>query len=145
MDQAFAQVIDNCSLPRRDQGGTWITADMKAAYIELHRRRYAHSLEIWRQGELVGGIYGVAIGQSFFGESMFSKADNASKVALVYLAGQLKQWGFGFIDCQMVTQHLITMGAKTITRPHFQRLLMHYTKGNSTPSPWRLSWAYSEG
>jgi len=142
MDTAFAQVIEQCSLPRRDQGGTWITQDMKRAYIELHRQQWAHSLEIWQNKKLVGGIYGVAIGRAFFGESMFSRVDNASKVALVALANQLQEWHFGFVDCQMETTHLRSMGARPVSRERFKQLLLDYTGVSAVRSPWQLHWSY---
>ena len=142
MDKAFATVIERCSQPRRLQGGTWITAAMKQAYIELHQQGIAHSLEVWQEQKLVGGIYGVAIGRAFFGESMFSQADNASKVALVALAKQLELWQFGFIDCQMETEHLQSMGARSLPRKDFKELLMHYTGVSAVRSPWQLSWSY---
>ena len=142
MDRAFSEVIEQCSLPRRDQGGTWITQAMKLAYAELHRRGVAHSLEVWRDGLLVGGIYGVAVGRAFFGESMFSRMDNMSKIALIALAGQLNAWKFGFIDCQMETSHLYSMGAETLSKPHFKELLMHYTGLESIAGPWQLQWHF---
>ncbi len=144
LDTTFDQVIHACSLPRREGGGTWITDEMKNAYIALHHRQVAHSLEVWDDDKLVGGVYGVAIGKAFFGESMFSKVDNASKVALVYLAGQLKKWGFGFIDCQMETDHLARMGAAPVARAQFQALLMNYTGVSMARAPWTLDWSYPE-
>lgn len=119
MDQAFAQVIQHCSEPRRGQTGTWITSEMTSAYGRLHRMGYAHSVESWHAGELAGGLYGVAIGRVFFGESMFSRINDASKVALVALTEQLTHWNFFFIDCQMRTNHLLSMGAQEIPRRTF--------------------------
>ena len=142
LDKAFAEVVNACAEPRREQGGTWITEDMHKAYVELHNRGYAHSLEVWQSGELVGGIYGVAIGRAFFGESMFSRVDNASKIALVALAGQLQEWQFGFLDCQMDTSHLRSMGARNLSREEFKVLLLNYTKQDAVSSPWHLSWSY---
>lgn len=142
MDTAFDQVIQACSLPREEGGGTWITEEMKTAYQQLHHLHIAHSLEVWFEDQLVGGIYGVCIGKAFFGESMFSKVTNASKVALVYLSGQLNHWGFGFIDCQMETDHLASMGAKPISRSQFQQLLLDYTGVSTDSSKWTLDWRY---
>jgi leucyl/phenylalanyl-tRNA---protein transferase len=115
-DQAFADVIRACAAPRSYAVDTWITSPMQVAYLELHQRGIAHSVEVWRDDELVGGLYGLAMGQLFFGESMFSRADNASKVGFVSLVEQLKNWGFVLIDCQMPTEHLLSLGAQTISR-----------------------------
>ena len=101
------------------QGGTWINEDMIAAYCELHRMGYAHSVETWMDGKLVGGLYGIAIGRMFYGESMFSHAGNASKIALAHLSRQLERWQFGMIDCQMNTPHLASLGAREIPRSEF--------------------------
>jgi leucyl/phenylalanyl-tRNA--protein transferase len=117
---------------------------MKIAYIDLHQRQIAHSLEIWQDQTLVGGIYGLAIGRAFFGESMFSRVANASKVALVSLAKQLQQWDFGFIDCQMQTTHLHSMGARTVPRHEFKKLLLHYTSCSTVDLPWQLSESTNE-
>jgi len=118
-DQAFASVIRACAAPRSYAAETWITSPMQDAYLELHRRGIAHSVEVWRDDELVGGLYGLAMGQLFFGESMFSRADNASKVGFVTLVEHLKDWGFVLIDCQMPTEHLLSLGAQTISRSEF--------------------------
>ncbi|WP_263142001.1 leucyl/phenylalanyl-tRNA--protein transferase [Pseudomonas sp. RIT-PI-AD] len=118
-DQAFPRVIAACAAPRTYADGTWITPEMQSAYIELHRRDLAHSVEVWREQELVGGLYGLAIGQLYFGESMFSRADNASKVGFVTLVEHLQAWGFVLIDCQMPTGHLISLGARSISRGEF--------------------------
>jgi len=118
-DQAFADVIRACAAPRSYAAETWITSPMQDAYLELHRRGIAHSVEVWRDNELVGGLYGLAMGQLFFGESMFSRADNASKVGFVTLVEHLKGWGFVLIDCQMPTEHLLSLGAQTISRSEF--------------------------
>jgi leucyl/phenylalanyl-tRNA--protein transferase len=119
MDTAFEQVIDACAAPRMPVGGTWITTEMRAAYCELHRRGHAHSLEVWRDGALVGGLYGVALGRVFFGESMFSRETDASKVALVTLAVQLRECGFTMIDAQLPNPHLDRMGAIAMPRTTF--------------------------
>lgn len=118
-DQAFADVIRACAAPRSYAAETWITSPMQDAYLELHRRGIAHSVEVWRDNELIGGLYGLAMGQLFFGESMFSRADNASKVGFVTLVEHLKNWGFVLIDCQMPTEHLLSLGAQTISRREF--------------------------
>jgi len=131
-DQQFAAVIQGCSGPRSYTNGTWITDNMQRAYLELHARGIAHSVEVWQDEELVGGLYGLAMGQLFFGESMFSRADNASKVGFVSLVEQLKATGFVLIDCQMPTQHLHSLGARSIARDEFSRYLArHLDQPNS--------------
>jgi leucyl/phenylalanyl-tRNA--protein transferase len=125
-DQEFAAVIRACSEPRVYADGTWITDSMQAAYIELHARGHAHSVEVWEGDELVGGLYGLAMGQLFFGESMFSRADNASKVGFATLVDHLKAWGFVLIDCQMPTQHLQSFGARSIARKIFADYLSNH-------------------
>ncbi|MCS6996797.1 MAG: leucyl/phenylalanyl-tRNA--protein transferase [Casimicrobiaceae bacterium] len=118
-DEAFAAVIHACAEPRPDQDGTWITPEMIAVYTELHRRGVAHSVEVWLGGELAGGLYGLALGRVFFGESMFARITDASKVALAHLVAQLERWGFGLIDCQQQTRHLASLGARPIARRVF--------------------------
>ena len=118
-DTAFEQVMRGCAAPRNGHHGTWILEDMIAAYCELHRLGYAHSVEVWRDQELVGGLYGIAIGHMFYGESMFSHVSNASKIALAHLARQFERWGLPMIDCQMNTSHLATLGAREIPRSEF--------------------------
>ncbi|MBX8490627.1 leucyl/phenylalanyl-tRNA--protein transferase [Pseudomonas cichorii] len=118
-DQDFAAVIQACAEPRSYANETWITRSMQEAYRELHRRGHAHSVEVWDQDTLVGGLYGLAMGQLFFGESMFSRADNASKVGFATLVERLNAWGFVLIDCQMPTQHLHSFGARSIPRQTF--------------------------
>lgn len=118
-DQAFDAVIDACAQPRDEDGGTWITAEMRAAYTRLHREGHAHSLEVWRDGALAGGVYGVAIGRAFFGESMFSRATDASKAGLVTLGRDLAARGFGLIDAQVPNPHLATLGAELWSRERF--------------------------
>lgn len=118
-DTAFEQVMRACAAPRPGQNGTWIQEDMIAAYCALHESGYAHSVEVRLDGILVGGLYGVAIGRMFYGESMFSRVNNASKVALAHLTGQLDRWQFGLIDCQMNTPHLASLGAREIPRAEF--------------------------
>lgn len=120
---AFADAIDACAAERRSLQGTWITADMRAAFIRLHALGWAHSVETWDKGELIGGIYGLGIGRVFFGESMFSARPNASKFALLGLARQLRAKGGELIDCQVVSRHLLTLGATTLPRREFVALL----------------------
>ncbi|MVW75877.1 leucyl/phenylalanyl-tRNA--protein transferase [Pseudomonas xionganensis] len=131
-DQAFGAVIRACAAPRSYAQDTWITTPMQQAYIELHRRGIAHSVEVWQDDKLVGGLYGLAMGRLFFGESMFSRADNASKVGFVTLVQQLKAWGFVLIDCQMPTQHLHSFGARAINRDSFSEHLRLYLDQPST-------------
>lgn len=122
-DKAFDRVIDACAGPRSYADGTWITDAMRQAYLQLHRLGHAHSVEVWQAGELVGGLYGLCIGQVFFGESMFSHVDNASKTAFAHLVPDLKRWGIRLIDCQMQTRHLASFGARAIDRRAFAELL----------------------
>lgn len=119
LDAAFEQVIAGCAAPRSDDAGTWITHEMQSAYLRLHHLGFAHSVEVWQESTLVGGLYGVAIGSQFFGESMFSKASNASKAALAILVEQLRRWGFALIDCQVANPHLESLGAIQIQRSDF--------------------------
>ncbi|MFN3580325.1 MAG: leucyl/phenylalanyl-tRNA--protein transferase [Pseudomonas sp.] len=125
-DRAFAEVISACAEPRDYTDATWITEEMQAAYCELHNLGIAHSVEAWRDGELVGGLYGLALGKVFFGESMFSRSSNASKAAFIHLVEQLEAWGFQMIDCQMPTEHLFSLGAQSISREDFLRRLQDY-------------------
>ncbi len=121
-DQDFAAVVDGCRDMRSDLG-TWITPEMSAAYVDLYRLGFAHSVECWRQGVLVGGLYGISLGRCFFGESMFSAVDNASKIALAVLCSRLRQLGFRMIDCQQTSDHLLSLGATEIPRERFCALL----------------------
>ncbi|QQE87007.1 leucyl/phenylalanyl-tRNA--protein transferase [Azotobacter chroococcum] len=132
LDRDFSAVIQACAGPRDYADGTWITPEMQAAYRELHRRGIAHSVEVWQNDNLVGGLYGLAIGQLFFGESMFSHVDNASKVGFATLVRRLEQWGFVLIDCQMPTQHLQSLGAHSISRSEFADYLKRYLDQPST-------------
>ncbi len=125
-DQDFAGVIQGCAGPRDYADGTWITDSMRTAYLELHCRGLAHSVEVWLDDELVGGLYGLAMGRLFFGESRFSHADNASKVGFATLVSKLCEWGFALIDCQMPTQHLHSFGARAIERREFADYLQRY-------------------
>jgi len=122
-DRAFDVVIEACAEPRKHQDGTWITTDMIEAYILLHELGVAHSVEVYIDDQLAGGIYGLALGRVFFGESMFSKREDASKLALVALCRQLHQWGFTLLDCQVANPHLLSMGAREISREKFERFL----------------------
>lgn len=133
-DTAFAEVIKACASPRKDHAGTWLTPEMQAAYNRLHNEGHAHSIETWYQGQLVGGLYGIAIGQVFFGESMFHIKTDASKVAFISLVQQLKDWGYQLIDCQAHTQHLVSLGAEEVSRSDFSALLHrhHHCKPHST-------------
>jgi leucyl/phenylalanyl-tRNA--protein transferase len=125
-DQNFEDVIKNCQkIDREDQPGTWITSKMLAAYIQLHKKGYAHSVEVWLENELVGGLYGISLGKVFFGESMFAKVSNASKFGFISLVNQLKQKGFLLIDCQQETKHLESLGANAIKRKDFIDILNH--------------------
>jgi leucyl/phenylalanyl-tRNA--protein transferase len=123
IDTAFEAVMRECAASRRDEPGTWISERMIRAYRRLHDAGYAHSVETWIDGELAGGLYGVAIGRAFFGESMFTRRTDASKVALVSLVRQLERWQFGLIDCQMRTEHLASFGAREISRREFVAML----------------------
>ena len=124
LDKAFEQVIKACSQPRKNgHEGTWLVEEMIDAYIELHALGIAHSVETWEGGRLVGGLYGISLGRSFFGESMFSRVSDASKAALVALAAHLAQHDFDLIDCQVTTDHLLNMGAKEIPRHLFLEIL----------------------
>jgi leucyl/phenylalanyl-tRNA---protein transferase len=139
MDEAFEEVISECAIargPRRD--GTWITAEMLAAYVDLHRAGYAHSVECWHDGTLAGGLYGLAMGRSFFGESMFSTHANASKVALAYLVAHAPVWGLSIIDCQVASPHLVSLGAREITRGDFLDLVEQGMRGGVRRGPWQM-------
>jgi leucyl/phenylalanyl-tRNA--protein transferase len=136
-DTAFEQVIDACaSLARPGQEGTWITGDMRAAYVELHEQGYAHSVEVFDGGRLVGGIYGVAIGRMFFGESMFSGESGGSKVALAALALRLAEWGWPLIDAQVENQHLMSLGAERWPRRDFVAQVKALTSQAAAPGSW---------
>jgi len=122
-DRAFAAVMDGCALPRPGQSGTWITPDMRQAYVELHRLGYAHSLEAWKGGDLAGGLYGLSLGNCFFAESMFRFENNASKAVLAVLAATLAEKKFTVIDCQVPSPHLAAWGARLIPRRRYLELL----------------------
>jgi leucyl/phenylalanyl-tRNA--protein transferase len=135
-DHAFRDVMAGCAEPRADQEGTWITAEMMTAYERLSMLGFAHSVEVWADNTLAGGLYGVALGRMFYGESMFSRHTNASKVALVFLARQLERWSFALLDCQMSTPHLQSMGAREIPRVNFLARLREAIDRPGTGVPW---------
>ncbi|RLA14834.1 MAG: leucyl/phenylalanyl-tRNA--protein transferase [Gammaproteobacteria bacterium] len=135
-DTAFAAVIAECAAQRADAEGTWITANMSAAYLELHRLGYAHSVEVWENRQLVGGLYGVALGGVFFGESMFFLSRDASKVALVKLAGELADRDFGLIDAQVSSAHLTSLGAIDMPRKQFLATVAEFLERPGWPGLW---------
>ena len=136
-DTAFADVISACaSVPRPGQDGTWITDEMREAYGALHARGYAHSVEAWADGQLVGGFYGVSLGAAFFGESMFARAPDASKVAFATAVEHFQAWGFHFIDCQVETEHLARFGAEHWPRKHFLQALGRALREPTRQGPW---------
>ena len=136
-DSAFDAVMQGCAGARDGQPGTWITDEMRAAYNELHRLGHAHSVETWIEGELAGGLYGVAIGRMFYGESMFTRVRDASKLALVHLVRHLERQGCGMIDCQMHTRHIESFGAREIPRSEFSRKLRELVDYALPPIEWR--------
>ena len=138
LDNCFAQVMKGCAEPRRGQDGTWITDEMTDAYERLFEIGYAHSVETWSDGKLAGGLYGVSLGRMFFGESMFSRVSDASKVALVALVKQVERWGFTCVDCQMSTGHLSSLGAREIPRATFLRHVRSLVQQAPVPSPWQF-------
>lgn len=138
-DSAFAQVMYGCAAPRRGHDGTWIMPEMIDAYIRLHALGIAHSVEAWRDGELAGGLYGVAIGRAFFGESMFARASDASKIAFVHLVRMLRERGFGLIDCQMRTELLGSFGAREIPRRRFAAQLSELVNYPNPMERWPRS------
>jgi len=137
-DYGFEAVMRACAAPRGSEPGTWITEDMVTAYCQLHARGAAHCVETWIGGELAGGLYGVALGRVFYGESMFARATDASKIALAHLVRQLERWQFGLIDCQMATPHLASRGAREVPRARFMRLLQELVNYPAQPGPWRF-------
>ena len=140
-DTAFKNVLEGCAGSRNGDDSTWITNDIKLAYLRLFESGYAHSVECWENEKLVGGLYGITLGKVFFGESMFSRTSNASKVALVNLAHQLEQMNFRIIDCQVHSKHLQTLGAKPIHRDLFIKILSNYCKLEKTPMMFKRSTA----
>lgn len=139
LDTAFEQVMRHCAtVPRDGQAGTWITDEMVEAYQRLHRLGFAHSAEAWRDGRLVGGLYGVCTGEVFCGESMFALEPDASKCAFVWLVRQLQAWGIQVIDCQVYTEHLASFGATEWPRAEFLALLRQLVDAPSRPGPWQF-------
>ena len=139
LDTAFAAVIDACATaPRPGMPGTWITAEMREAYTDLHRRGLAHSAEAWRAGRLVGGLYGVSLGRMFFGESMFRREPDASKVAFAALVRQLERWGIDLVDCQVQSEHLARLGAREWPRSAYLEALERGLDRPTRRGPWRF-------
>jgi leucyl/phenylalanyl-tRNA---protein transferase len=136
IDSAFAQVVAACAEPRRYGGGSWITADMARAYVRLHELGWAHSFESWHEGRLVGGLYGVAIGRAFFGESMFTRSVDASKVALVRAVEFLRARGFALVDCQVANAHTTSLGAIPMPRGVFVARLAELCVPAGAPERW---------
>ena len=149
-DSAFAAVMDGCATRGADHpgdasvNGTWITEEMRVAYLRLHELGYAHCAETWIDGKLAGGLYGVAIGRVFYGESMFTRVRDASKLAMVHLVRRLQRHRFGLIDCQMQTAHLASLGARAIARGEFSRLLRELVDYPVTPAKWNALEADSD-
>ena len=138
VDVAFREVTAACAEPRANSGGTWITRKMRSAYQQLHDLGFAHSVETWRGKDLAGGLYGVSLGRMFFGESMFSRVPDASKVALAHLARQLDSWDFTLIDCQIPTPHLASLGAREIARRSFLELVGANRFHPDRRGPWEF-------
>ncbi len=137
LDEAFEVVIDDCSkAPRPGQRGTWITEEMKSAYVELHRLGFAHSAEAWSGEELAGGLYGVSLGGAFFGESMFARASDASKIAFVALVEQLARWKIDLVDCQVETSHLARFGARPVPRARYLEALSRELEKRTRRGRW---------
>ncbi len=140
-DSAFDDVIRACAAPRDDDGGTWITGEMIDAYVALHRAGHAHSVETWIDGALAGGLYGVCLGRMFYGESMFTRATDASKIALAHLVSFARSHDMPMLDCQQQTAHLASMGARAIPRPDFvERIAPLVDRPSIGPWPPRLTW-----
>lgn len=131
-DEAFTEVIHACASTREASTGTWISAEMQQAYIALHQQGIAHSVEVWEKDQLIGGLYGLGIGKLFFGESMFSLRINASKIAFIALANQLKIWGYPLIDCQVHNDHLESLGATNISRDEFIHYIRQYINSETS-------------
>ncbi len=136
IDTDFAAVIQGCATFNGRENNTWISKEMQAAYIRLHEMGYAHSFEVWGNGRLVGGLYGISLGRAFFGESMFHTVTDASKVALYYLCQVMQDWEFDFIDCQIPNTHLLTLGTKMISRKEFSHLLNTTLKHPTKLGTW---------
>ncbi|MEW6039615.1 MAG: leucyl/phenylalanyl-tRNA--protein transferase [Pseudomonadota bacterium] len=136
-DRAFEAVIAACAEPRGESEGIWLTGEMQSAYVAFHRAGFAHSFEAWREGQLVGGLYGVAMGRIYYGESMFHRATDASKAALAFAVACLSSWGYRMIDCQVYSSHLASLGASVIPRGQFQALVSEYSKMSANPDAWK--------
>src|SRR5688572_5253481 len=132
----FAATMRGCM--RNRDGGSWISEELIAAYVRLHELGFAHSVESWQEGQLVGGLYGVSLGGAFFGESMFHRRTDASKVALAILVEKLKSWNFHFIDSQMTTEHMLSLGAKEISRRIFVKRLQSALRHSTRRGKWRV-------
>jgi leucyl/phenylalanyl-tRNA--protein transferase len=137
-DTIFARVLRECAAPRDGEPGTWLIPSMQTAYLALHRLGLAHSIEVWSDDVLAGGLYGVSMGRIFFGESMFSRQRDGSKIALAYLAAQLARWEFPLIDCQLETDHLLSLGARSISREAFVREVNRLVRLSSAPVKWQF-------
>ncbi len=138
-DRAFREVMLACAEPRYEEGGTWITPEMIEAYCRLHDQGHAHSVEVWNtQGGLIGGLYGVAVGKMFFGESMFTRERDGSKIALAHLVRHLAHWGYPLVDCQQVSAHIMSLGAQTLPRAEFIALLDEYCPQTGKTPPWSV-------
>ncbi|WP_353220954.1 leucyl/phenylalanyl-tRNA--protein transferase [Salinisphaera sp. S4-8] len=138
LDEDFNSVISSCAGLRAGNPGTWLGPEMRAAYAKLHALGNAHSIEVWREGALIGGLYGVALGRMFFGESMFSRESDASKIALVWLARQLHAWGFPLLDGQVGSEHLYRMGAIDLPRSKFLKRVRHAIEKPGPRGPWQF-------
>ncbi len=139
LDEDFNSVLAGCAHARSGNPGTWLGPEMRAAYAKLHALGDAHSVEVWRRGRLIGGLYGMALGRMFFGESMFSREPNASKIALVWLTRQLAAWDFPFIDGQVGSPHLYRLGATDMPRSRFLKVIETERRKDAPASPWRLT------
>ncbi|MDR8524196.1 leucyl/phenylalanyl-tRNA--protein transferase [Shewanella fidelis] len=144
INHQFKSVMAGCAAPRAKQDGTWISEEIQQAYYALHQQGRAHSLEVWQGEELIGGLYGINIGQVFCGESMFHRATNASKAAMIVLQQHLQRCGYRLIDAQVVNPHLDSLGAKSIKRDDFLRLLTHLRDGEVNPDSWCKSEVFIE-
>lgn len=137
-DQAFEAVLHECAEPREEYGRTWLVPQMIAAYVRLHRLGWAHSVEAWLGADLVGGLYGIALGRTFFGESMFHRETDASKVAFVTAVEALRSWGYAMIDCQVHTDHLASLGAEPVPRARFILMLERFCGEAVAADAWQV-------
>jgi len=143
LDTCFAEVIRQCAATRIATAGTWITEDMQKAYVRLHKMGHAHSVEVWQENQLVGGLYGISMGSMFFGESMFSLATNASKTGFIYLVRQLQTWNYQLIDCQVASTHLRSLGAHEMSRSQFLEVLEAYRQPDK-PGLWQMELSFQD-